>query len=178
MLRLILILLIGGVAAFLAVVWRQPADFRISRSAVMAAPPAAVFDHVNDFHHWRAWNPWAKIDPAMKETYEGAPFGVGAVYSWTGNNEVGTGRMTIAESRPGELIRINMEFLKPMQATHTAEFSFKPQGAGTEVTWSMFGKNNFMSKAVGLFMDMDKMIGGMFEKGLASMKAVAEGGAR
>jgi len=140
----------------------------------MAAPPATVFAQVNDFHKWEAWNPWAKIDPAMKETYEGAPAGVGAVYTWAGNNEVGTGRMTISESRPGELVRIKMEFLKPFAATHTAEFAFKPEGDGTAVTWSMFGKNDFLAKAMCLFMDMDKMGGGMFEKGLADMKAVAE----
>lgn len=173
MLKIILIGLVVLAVGFLIVVAFQPSEFRIARSAAMTAPPATVFAQVNDFHNW-AWNPWGKIDPAMKQTYEGAPAGIGAIYTWTGNNQVGSGRMTIVESRPGEFVRIKMEFQKPMKATHTAEFAFKPQGAGTEVTWSMYGKNNFMAKAMCLFMDMDKMVGGMFEKGLADMKKTAE----
>jgi hypothetical protein len=111
----------------------------------------------------------------MKQAYEGAPTGIGAIYTWTGNKEVGEGRMTIIESRPSDLIRIKLEFFKPFRATNTAEFTFKPEGNQTSVTWSMTGKNNFMAKAVHLFMNMDKMIGGQFEKGLAQMKSVVEG---
>jgi uncharacterized protein YndB with AHSA1/START domain len=133
---------------------------------------------VNDFHKWEAWNPWGKLDPAMKESYEGAPAGVGAVYTWTGNSQVGEGRMTITESRPNELIRIKMEFLKPFAATSTAEFTFRPEGNRTTVTWTMEGTNNFMAKAVHLVMNMDRMIGGQFEKGLAAMKSVAEAASR
>jgi hypothetical protein len=110
----------------------------------------------------------------MKQSYERARAGAGAVYTWAGNNEVGEGRMTIAESHPSELIRINLEFFKPFAATNTAEFTFKPDGNQTVVTWSMSGQKNFMAKAIHLFMDMDKMIGGQFEKGLASMKSIVE----
>jgi uncharacterized protein YndB with AHSA1/START domain len=156
----------------------QPASFRIARSANISAPPQAVFAQVNDFHKWEEWNPWGKIDPAIKQTYEGAPAGPGAVYSWVGNKEVGEGRMTITESRPSDFIRVKLEFFKPFAATHTAEFTFKPEGNGTLVTWSMFGENNFMAKAIHLFMNMDKMIGGQFDQGLASMKAAVEGAAK
>ena len=41
----------------------------------------------------------------------------------------------------------------------------------------MAGKNNFVARAVCLFMSMDKMVGGEFEKGLAQMKAIAEAAA-
>jgi hypothetical protein len=108
----------------------------------------------------------------------GAPAGVGAIYAWTGNNEVGEGRMTITESRRSDLVRVKLEFFKPFAATNTAEFTFKPDGNQTAVTWSMFGQNNFMAKAIHLFMNMDKMIGGQFEKGLASMKSVVEAAAK
>jgi Polyketide cyclase / dehydrase and lipid transport len=152
----------------------QPAEFRVARSAAMAAPQPAVFAQVNDFHKWEAWNPWGKIDPAIKQSYAGASSGTGAIYTWAGNKQVGEGRMTIVESRPSDLIRINLEFLKPFAATNTAVFTFKPVGAQTDVTWSMTGKNNFMAKAIHLFMDMDKMVGGQFEQGLASMKSLVE----
>lgn len=163
------------VAIFAIVVAFQPPDFTITRSASMAAAPAAVFDQVNDFHRWEAWSPWAKLDPAMKQTYEGASSGTGAVYSWAGNDDVGEGRMTILESRPGESVRIKLEFLKPFAQTNQTDFTFKGEGAGTSITWTMTGKKNFVSKAFCMFMDMDKMVGADFEKGLAQMKAVVEG---
>lgn len=175
MLKIIFLTLAVIIVVLVVIIALQPSQFRVARSTTIAAPPPAVFAQVNDFHRWEAWNPWGKIDPAMKQNYEGAPAGVGAVYTWVGNNEVGEGRMTIAESRPSELIRVKLEFFKPFAATNTAEFTFKPEGNQTAVSWSMFGDNNFMAKAIHLFMNMDKMIGGQFEKGLASMKSVVEG---
>jgi hypothetical protein len=175
MLMKILIGLAVIVIGVVAIVATRPSEFRVARTATIAAPAPAVFAQVNDFHNWEAWNPWAKIDPAMKQAYEGASAGTGAVYTWAGNNEVGEGRMTLTESRPSDLIRIRLEFLKPFRGTSLAEFTFKPEGDHTIVTWSMAGQNNFMAKAVHLFMAMDKMIGGNFEKGLAQMKAVVEG---
>jgi len=142
--------------------------------ATIGAPAPVVFAQVNDFHNWDAWSPWAKIDPAMKKTHEGAPAGTGAIYTWAGNDQVGEGRMTLTESRPNELVRIKLEFMKPFASTADTEFTFKPAGDQTAVTWSMAGEKNFMAKAFGLFMNMDKMIGDDFEKGLAQMKSVAE----
>ncbi len=169
-----LIALAGIAIVVVVVVATRPAEFRVARTAKIAAPPPALFAQVNDFHKWDAWNPWAKLDLAMKQSYEGAPAGTGAVYTWAGNSQVGEGRMTLTESRPSDLIRIKMEFLKPFEATNTAEFTFRPEGDHTVVTWSMEGRNSFMAKAIHLVMNMDRMIGGQFEKGLAQMKAVAE----
>jgi hypothetical protein len=162
------------VVLLLIIVTTRPSDFRVTRSNAIAAPAEIKFAQVNDLHKWEGWSPWEKIDPALKKTFEGPPAGTGAIYSWVGNNKVGSGRMTIMESHPGELIRIKLEFLKPFKATNTAEFIFKPEGNQTAVTWSMSGKNNFMGKAMGLIMNFDKMIGGQFEKGLAQMKLLAE----
>ena len=166
---------VAGLATFVAL---RPSEYRVARRTTIAAPPSAVFAQVNDFHHWGAWNPWAKIDPAMQQRYEGSAAGVGAVYAWEGNKEVGEGRMTIVESRPHDRIRIKLEFLKPFAATSLAEFTFRPDGDRTDVAWSMTGDVNFVAKVVHLFMDMDKMIGGNFEKGLAAMKSVVEAGPR
>ena len=174
MLKKILIAIAVIIVVFLIIVALQPADFRVTRSANVSAPQVAVFDQVNDLHKWEAWNPWGKIDPAMKESYEGAPAGTGAVYKWAGNNQVGEGKMTITESRPNDLVRIKLEFLKPFASTADTEFTFKPQGNQTGVTWSMSGKNSFIAKAMCLFMSMDKMVGGQFERGLADMKAIVE----
>jgi len=166
--------IIAVLVVFAVIVARQPGDFRVVRSATISASPSAVFAQVNDFHNWQAWSPWAKRDPAMKQTYEGAPAGTGAIYTWAGNSDVGAGRMTITRSDPSKLITIKLEFLKPFVATNTAEFAFVPQGNQTYVTWSMSGTKVFIMKAFGLFMNMDKAVGGDFEKGLASLKSIAE----
>jgi hypothetical protein len=162
------------VVVFIVVAATRPSELRITRSARISAAPSAVFAQVNDFHKWTAWSPWEKLDPDLKRTYEGALAGTGAVYSWSGNKKVGEGRMTLTESRPSDLIRLKLEFLKPFKATNATEFTFKPEGNQTFVTWDMTGKNNFMAKAFCLCMNMDKMVGGDFEKGLANMKSVVE----
>lgn len=162
------------VALFLIVVALQPAAFRVSRTAKMSAPASAIFPHMNDMRAWLAWSPWEKMDPTMKRTYEGAAAGVGSVYSWQGNKNIGEGRCTIFESRPHELVRFKLEFFKPFTATNDAEFVLKPEGDQTAVTWSMSGTNSFMFKAVGLFMSTEKMCGGPFEKGLADLKSIVE----
>jgi hypothetical protein len=178
MFKKILIALAVIIFVLVIVVALQPSEFRISRTTTISAPAPVVFAQVNDFRNWEAWSPWAKLDPAMKKTYEGAPAGTGAISTWAGNNQVGEGRATITESRPSDLIRIKLEYVKPFAATNTAEFTFEPEGDHTAVTWSLFGDRNFVSKAIGLFMDMDTMVGGAFEKGLASLKSVAEGAAQ
>jgi hypothetical protein len=162
------------VAVLVVAIAMQPAEFRLARSTTVAAPPAAVFAQVNDFRHWAAWSPWAKLDPNMKSTFEGPPAGAGSIYTWSGNDAVGEGRMTILDSRPSELVKIDLQFIKPFASTALAEFSFRPAAGGTEVTWAMSGQNNFMSKAIQMFCSMDKLLGGEFEKGLAQLKAAAE----
>jgi hypothetical protein len=152
----------------------QPSDFRIKRSAAFAAPPAVCFAQVNNFHKWEAWSPWAKMDPACKNEFAGPDSGEGAIFGWAGNKKVGEGKMTILESKPNELIRIRLQFIKPFAATNTAEFTFTPEGDQTKVTWAMFGKQKFINKAFCLVMNMDKMVGGDFERGLSSMKLLAE----
>lgn len=178
MIKKILAVLVVVVVVVLIVAAMQPDGFTVARSATIAAPPAVVFAQVNDLQKWQAWSPWAKLDPAAKMTFEGPAGGAGASYTWSGNSKVGEGTMTITESRPDELVRFKLDFRKPFAATNSAEFLFKPEGGQTVVTWSMSGSRNLMFKAVGLFRSCDKMIGPDFEKGLASLKDVAEGAAK
>lgn len=166
-----LVVVLTTLALFVAV---QPAEFRVTRSIAIAAPPATVFAQVNDLHAFNDWNPYAKKDPAMKATYEGQPAGAGAIYRWAGNSDVGEGSMTILESRPNELVRMKLAFVTPFEATNTVDFTIQEKEGQSLFSWSMFGTNNFMAKAIHLVMNMDKMVGGDFEKGLADLKALAE----
>jgi len=168
----ILIALAVVIIIFVIVVALQPAAYRVVRTATIAAPPGRVFQEVNDLHKWEAWSPWVKIDPACKMTYEGPAAGPGTSMAWVGNSSVGAGRMTITDSRPDDLIRIQLDFEKPFKGTNTAEFTFAPKGDQTQVTWAMWGEKNFITKAIGMFVGMDKMIGGQFEQGLMQLDAV------
>ena len=174
MLKIILIAIPTIIVVFLIVVAMRPSNYRVARSIVIAAPQDAVFPHMNELKKWEVWNPWGKADPNMKLTYGGPASGVGANYSWAGNKEVGEGRATITESRPGESVKYEMEFFKPMPGFSEMDFTFKPQGNQTEVTMTVTGEKNFMARAFCLFVNMDKMIGGKFDRSLADLKTVAE----
>lgn len=163
-----------AVATIVVRVSRQPADFKLQRSAVFAASPADAFALVNDFHQWSQWSPWAKLDPNMTITYGGPQAGVGSTYAWSGNRKAGSGKMTIDDSQAGRRVGLLLEFISPMKATNVGEFKFEPVSQGVRVTWTMTGSRDFMGKLFAFFVDIDKMVGGDFEKGLASLKALAE----
>ncbi len=171
-------IIIGSVVAILlllvGIVAMRSAEFRITRSLAIAAPAACVFANVNDFHNWKAWSPWAKLDPNAKNTFSGPSAGTGASFAWDGNSKVGAGEMTITECRPHKLILIRLAFLRPFRNTNQVEFTFQTEGRETLVTWNMSGQNNFIGKAFSLFCNVDKMVGGEFEKGLMQLKAISE----
>jgi hypothetical protein len=165
-------------AGFLVAAARQPDELRVERHITVAAPAASAFSQVDDLRKWREISPYAKDDPAAKYTFAGASVGVGSSLEWSGNAKIGAGRITIAESRPNELVRYSFEFFKPWYCTNTTDFAFRQAGSGTEVTWTMSMKNNFIAKASGLVMNMDKLMGESFEAGLVNLKALAEAAAR
>lgn len=168
---LVIVLLIAGV---LIVAAFRPAEFRVVRSTAINAPAASIFPEVNELRRWPTWSPYEKLDPAMQRTFEGPAAGGGAVYAWSGNSNVGAGRMTITESVPAQRIGIKLEFYKPMAGVCQATFAFAPEGGQTRVTWEMTGKNNYLAKIICLFMPMDRMVGGQFALGLADLKKLAE----
>lgn len=174
-------LILGALGAVVAivvilcvVVAMQPSQFKVTRSATFNAPPNAVFDQVNDFNKWSAWSPWEKLDPNMKRTISTPSAGKGATYAWTGNDEVGEGKMTITDSHPSDAIKVDLEFIKPFAMKSITDFTFKPEGDKTTMTWTMSGENGFVGKAFGLMMNMDKMVGADFEKGMANLKPIVE----
>jgi uncharacterized protein YndB with AHSA1/START domain len=175
MLKRILLVIVAVVLAFIGYVALQPSTFSIERSAIVVAPVERVFGEVNDFHNWQQWSPWAKLDPDAKATFEGPASGEGAIFRWAGNEKVGEGSMTVLESRPNEHIKIRLDFVKPWAGTNATDFSFKPDGPRTIVTWTMSGEQGFLQKAICVFMNPDKMVGEQFEKGLANLKQLAEG---
>lgn len=161
------------IAAVLAFAATRPDSFRIERSLLVQAPPQAIYTQIADFRRWQAWSPYENLDPAMRRSYEGAERGPGAVYAWDGDKS-GAGRMEIVEATEPSLVRIRLDFLRPFKARNTAEFVLTEEGGGTRVSWAMYGADPYIGKLMGLFFDRDAMIGKDFEKGLASLKSLAE----
>jgi hypothetical protein len=167
-------LALAAIMVVLVLALRKPADFRIERSILIKAPPDAIFPLVNDFHRWTLWSPFEKMDPNMNRTYCSAPQGTGAVYEWKGNGRTGAGRMEIVGETAPAKITVKLDFLKPMKARNTAEFTFAPTGDMTNVTWAMYGPSPFVAKIFHVFMDMDAMVGKSFDEGLTRLKETAE----
>jgi hypothetical protein len=162
-----------AVIVLLIVAAMQPATYHVERTTTIAAAPDKIHPLVDDFHNWQQWSPWANLDPGMKVTYSGPPSGPGAVYEWEGNRKVGEGRMEILAAQAAET-SIKLDFLKPFESHTKSNFILAPQGAATRVTWTLDGPNTFVSKLMGIFVPMDKMVGKDFENGLGKLKAAAE----
>lgn len=167
------------VVIFVVFVATRPSSFAVTREAEFKAPPEVVYAQLVDFHAWAEWSPWDKLDPSMKKTYSGAASGVGAKYDWEGDKDnVGSGGMTITGVKENESVAIDLEFKVPMEAHNRTDFTLAKTADGTKLTWAMKGENGFMGKAFSLVFDMDKMVGGDFEKGLASLKTITEAAAK
>lgn len=162
------------IVAILAFAATKPDTLHVERSASINAPPDKIFPLINDLRKWRSWSPYENKDPNMKRVYSGAGHGKGAVYEWDGDENVGQGRMEILESQPPSRVSIKLDFIEPFEGHNTAEFRFDGQGGASNVTWSMTGPSNYMGKLISVFFDLDQMIGGDFEAGLANLKRVAE----
>lgn len=170
----ILALVLIAILAFLAYVALKPSAFRIERAGRIRASSAAVFPFINDLREFNRWNPFAQGDPALKIDYTGPGSGPGAAYTWVGSSKSGAGRMEITDSSPTSRVAVRLDFSKPFEAHNQVEFTLRPDGAETLVTWTMTGVNPYFHKLMGTVFNMDKMVGGQFEKGLAGLKDLAE----
>jgi hypothetical protein len=173
MLKIILLIIVLIAVAVVLIAATKPDEFKTVRSITINAPANAVFPYLNNLKEGQKWSPWVAMEPDAHYTFEGPAEGVGASTSWIGK-KLGAGRMTITESKPNELVRSRLEFLKPFKATNTADYALLAQGNSTVVTWSMYGKSNFMSKIMGVFMNCEKMVGKQFDQGLNNLKTLVE----
>lgn len=173
-LAIIVVVVLVVIAGVLIYASTKPDSFRVQRSASIKAPPEKIFPLINDLKAWVGWSPYEKKDPAMKRSFGPVTAGKGATYEWAGDKNVGQGHMEILEAQPSSKVLIKLDFIKPFEAHNTAEFTLEPKGDTTLATWAIYGPSAFVTKVMGLFFDMDTMIGKDFEVGLADLKAAAE----
>lgn len=169
-----IVLVIVLITLVLAIAQNRPSQFTVQRTVRIAAPPERIYPDIVDFHRWTGWSPWERMDPAMRKTYSGAASGRGSVYEWAGNSKVGQGRMEITDASAPTSVTVKLDFMKPFAAHNIAKFTLVPAGGSTDVTWSMSGSSPLMIKLMGLFFNMDELVGKDFERGLASLKTLAE----
>lgn len=162
------------IAVVLVLAAMRPDTFRVQRSIDINAPADKIFPLINDYRNWGSWSPYEHVDPDMQRTFSGPPSGKGSIYEWRGNKSIGHGRMEILDTAPPSKVVIKLDFFSPFEAHNMAEFTMQPRGSATNVTWAMHGPVPFMAKIIHMFMNMDRMVGGQFQQGLVSMKAVAE----
>ena len=174
MLFWIILIVIVLVALVLIYGVSQPAGFSVVREADFNATPKMVFSQINDFHNWSAWSPWEKMDPDMKREFSGSASGVGAKYAWVGNKKVGQGNMEITNSVPSKNMQLDLNFIKPFQASNVTEFTLTPNGKGTHLKWEMRGRAPFVFRVMGMFFSMDKIVGTDFERGLANLRGIVD----
>ena len=171
---IVLAVIVVGIAGVLIFAATKPDIFAVQRTASIKAPPDKIFPLINDFHRWGTWSPYEKIDPEMKRSYGPITAGKGATYGWEGNKNIGSGSMEILDAPAPQKVTIKLDFTRPFEAHNVAEFTLRPAGDSTSVTWSMRGPVPFFAKIIHMFMDMDKMVGGQFAEGLGNLKAAAE----
>ena len=173
-LAIIVVVVLVVIAGILIYAATKPDSFRVQRSASIKAPPEKIFPLINDLKAWTGWSPYEKKDPAMKRSFGPITAGKGATYEWAGDKNVGQGRMEILEASPSNKVLIKLDFIKPFEAHNMAEFTLEPKGGTTLVTWAIYGPSAYVTKVMGLFFNMDTMIGKDFEAGLADLKTTAE----
>ena len=173
MLKLIFILIIVVIAVIFILAAFKPKTFRVMRSTLIPTTPENVFPQISDLHNWEGWSAWSKKDLSMAKTYSGPSSGTGAIYEWSGNKNVGSGRMEIIESIAPSLVVIKLDFITPFEGHNKSSFALQVVPEGTKVVWVMDGPMAFIPKIFSLFVDMDKMIGKDFEEGLEGLKSVS-----
>lgn len=170
----VLLIALGVIAALVAFIAMRPSTYELSRSIKVKASAEKVYPWVAHLPKFVEWSPWSGLDPNVKKTFAGLPGAVGSSYAWSGNDEVGQGSLTIKEVKANQSVVLDLKFITPWESEATTRFDLAPQGEEVEVKWSMQGELDFMGKAMGLFMDMDSMIGPDYEKGLSSLKTKVE----
>lgn len=168
----LLIALIASAATTVFIAARRPDHFRMARSLKIAAPAPRLHGLIDNLHQMNTWNPYALRETSGKGTYSGPDAGPGATFHFAGPKS-GTGSISVVDSTPSRVI-MRLLMTKPIAGDNQIEFTLKPDGNATEVTWAMAGKASLAGKIFSLFIDCDRMMSRDFDEGLTNLKVIAE----
>ena len=163
-------------AVFVIIAARKPEEYLIKRDVTINAKPESIFRYLVSMKNADSWMPWKEHDPQVNNTYSGPEEGVGAISSWESPGQMGTGKAEVVSVIPNQSVKTKITYTKPMEMSQDSEFILTPMGEGTQMTWTVSGKQPFIARLICTltFMNMDKYVGGMFEKGLNKLKTLAE----
>lgn len=161
---------------FILVAAFKPEDYVIKREIVINAKPEVIFPYLVSARNADTWMPWRETDPQVQTTYAGPEEGVGSISKWESPGQMGTGMAEVVGVNPNQLVKTKIAYTKPMEMSQDSEFELAPLGESTRMTWKVSGKQPFIPRliCVLMFMNMDKYVGGMFEKGLKNLKTIVE----
>lgn len=174
MTAILLLIAVAGIGYVVFHIMRQPDEFRVTRAAKINAPAEAIFPWMNNPRRAAEWSPFVQGDPEGSYIYEGPDAGIGAITIWDGKKS-GAGKLTITDEVVNERVTMRLEFYRPMKCVNTVDYILIPANGGTDVSWTMYGPNNVMGKAMSMFMDCEKMCGDQFAIGLNNLKQKVEG---
>ena len=169
----ILLVLIAIAALLLIVSATRPNTFQLERSVLIMAPPERIYPLIASVREMSRWNPFEAQDPALNRQYSAVESGPSSAIDFVGR-KAGTGRLEVREAVPPSRVTMQLIMQKPLAASNRIDFSLLPQGGATQVTWAMNGPVSLFGRVLHLVINMDRMLGGQFESGLASLKALAE----
>lgn len=174
MLIKILMLVGATVSGLLLYAAFKSGEMHIARELLIKAPPEAIFPHINNSKKANQWN-WMCEEPGLEMSYSGPEAGLGSVASWKSKSMMGVGTAEIVESVANRSVKTKLTFVKPMEMSQLSEVSLNPSAGGTLVRLSFTWNNPFILRLMCMFSDMDKKMGGSFEKGLSNLKRIVEG---
>jgi len=166
-LAIVIALLLGYVAV-------QPPTMDISRELLIKASPETLFPYINNSKKADSWMPWSETDPEVKTTYSGPEEGIGSTSSWTSPGQMGDGKAVVVESRANQVVKTQLNYTKPMVMSQLSEMTLTPTNDGTIVKWRVTGEQPFIGRLFCLVFNMEKTVGGEFEKGLNKLKSTVE----
>ncbi len=164
-------------ATFMLIAALKPSEYLIKRDVMINAKPDAIFPFLISMKNADKWMPWKEQDPKVQNTYSGPEEGIGSISSWNSPGQMGTGKAEVIGVIPNQSVKTKITYTKPMEMNQDSEFVLTPMGDATKMTWAVTGNQPFFARLMCtlMFMNMDKYVGRMFEKGLNKLKMTVEG---
>ncbi len=161
---------------FIVIAAMKPEEYLIKRDVIINAKLEVIFPYLVSMKNADLWMPWKEQDPQVIITYSELETGLGATSNWNSPGQMGTGKAEIVGVIPNQSVKTKISYTKPMEMNQDSEFLLAAQGESTQMTWTVSGKQPFFARLMCtvMFMNMDKYVGGMFEKGLNKLKLIVE----